>query len=72
MAGAHTKIVLNDGQYVHPKSQAMLQPADQLIVHYAGGGGFGHPRERDQRAVERDLKEGLISEGAGRKIYGRI
>ena len=70
MAGAPTKIVLNDGQYLHPKSQAMLQPADQLIVNYAGGGGFGHPRERDQRAVERDLKEGLISEGARRKFYG--
>jgi N-methylhydantoinase B len=70
MAGAPAKIVLNDGRPVPPKSQTVLQPGDRLEVCYPGGGGFGAPRERDRRAVERDLQAGLISEEAGRNIYG--
>ncbi|NWF57300.1 MAG: hydantoinase B/oxoprolinase family protein [Syntrophaceae bacterium] len=69
-AGAPTKIVLNDGQYVHPKSQSVLRPGDRLKVHYAGGGGFGPPEERDRGMVDKDLREGLISSEAARMIYG--
>jgi N-methylhydantoinase B len=69
-AGAPTRIVLNDGQYVHPKSQSILKPGDRLKVHYPGGGGFGPPEERERGMVDKDLKEGLISPEAARMIYG--
>lgn len=35
-----------------------------------GGGGYGDPRERSREAVARDLRDGLISAGAARTLYG--
>lgn len=70
MPGSPAKIVLNDGQFIHPKSKAVLQKGDQLDICYPGGGGFGPPSERDRSAVKEDLKEGLISAEAARKFYG--
>ena len=35
--------------------------ADELTVHVPSGGGFGDPRERDPRAIELDLKHGLVT-----------
>ena len=37
-----------------------------------GGGGIGDPGEREQRLVERDLAEGLVSEKAGAAEYGAL
>ena len=70
MAGSPTRIVLNDGQFIHPKSQTVLKPGDTLKVHYPGGGGFGPPGQRERGAVEKDLKEGIISGDAARTLYG--
>ena len=47
-----------------------LAHGDVLRVISPGGGGFGDPRERERRAVLRDLREGKISEDAGRGMYG--
>ena len=70
MAGAPTRIVLNDGQYVHPKSQSILNPGDRLKVHYPGGGGFGPPKDRERDRVDKDLREGMISPETAQMIYG--
>jgi N-methylhydantoinase B len=69
-AGFPTKIFLNDGRFIHPKSQTVLQPGDKLSIHYAGGGGFGEPRERERSAVEDDVREERISRAAAENIYG--
>jgi N-methylhydantoinase B len=69
--GAPAKIVLNDDQFIHPKSSKnYLKPGDRLTINYPGGGGFGPPRERDRSTVEEDLREGLVSIEAARNIYG--
>ena len=68
--GSPTKIILNDGQFIHPKSQTLLQPGDKLSIHYAGGGGFGPPRERGRSAVEEDVREERISRAEAEKTYG--
>ena len=70
MPGSPTKIVLNDGEFIHPKSQTYLKPGDKLTINYPGGGAFGPPRERGRSAVEEDLKEELISREAAQKFYG--
>jgi N-methylhydantoinase B len=62
-------MVLNDGQFIHPKSQATLKPGDRLSIDYAGGGGFGIPEERDPQMVEEDLAEELISQEAAQRVY---
>jgi len=68
--GSPTKIFLNDGKFIHPKSQTILQPGDKLSIYYAGGGGFGPPRERERSAVEEDVREERISRAAAENIYG--
>ena len=70
MAGSPTEIVLNDGQFLHPKSQTVLKPGDRVKVRYAGGGGFGAPKERGRGAVEEDLREERISGEAAQQFYG--
>ena len=35
-----------------------------------GGGGFGDPKKRDRKQVERDLKLGLISADQAKTAYG--
>ena len=69
LAGMPNRIVLNDGQFIHPKSQTTLKPGDRLTINYAGGGGFGPPEERDLEKVEEDLAEELISHEASQDVY---
>jgi N-methylhydantoinase B len=70
LPGSPTRIILNQGQFIHPKSQTLLNPGDRLTVNYPGGGGFGPTNERERWAIEEDLKEELISSEAAREIYG--
>jgi N-methylhydantoinase B len=46
-----------------------LANGDVLRVMTPGGGGYGDPSRRDPEAVERDLREGKITEKAARDIY---
>lgn len=39
-----------------------LRAGERIVIETPGGGGYGAPRERDPRARERDLREGLLSE----------
>ncbi len=43
---------------------------DVFSMRTQGGGGFGPPEERDRASVERDLREGKISTGHAREVYG--
>jgi len=38
-------------------------PADLCVIEMPGGSGFGDPALRDQELLERDLREGYVSEG---------
>ena len=69
MPGSTTDIQLNNDGSLPAKGKSMLQPGDRLTIHYAGGGGYGAPSERDLELVERDLRNGLISEQVAREIY---
>ena len=68
--GGRVEIELSDGRMPHPKSRDTIRPGDRLIVRYAGGGGFGDPRERPRALVERDLRDGYVSLDAARSLYG--
>ena len=44
-----------------------LEAGDVVIFETAGGGGYGPPTERSRAAIEKDLREGLVTrERAGR------
>jgi N-methylhydantoinase B len=45
-------------------------PGDVLVKHSAGGGGVGHPAERDRQQVREDVRNGVVSPEAAREIYG--
>jgi N-methylhydantoinase B len=52
-------------------SETPLKRGDVLRIVTPGGGGFGQPRERDPRAIERDLQAGKITAQAADTVYGR-
>ena len=57
-------------QVVKKGTHIEINPGDRVIFLTGGGGGYGDPRKRDRAEVERDLREGLISEQAARDLYG--
>lgn len=51
-------------------SEWPLAEGDVLSIRAPGGGGYGSPRERPREQVERDLRDGKISDAAARQVYG--
>jgi N-methylhydantoinase B len=49
-----------------------LEPGDIQYVRFMGGGGYGDPIDRDPAAVLVDVLSGLVTEEAGREIYGVV
>jgi N-methylhydantoinase B len=52
------------------KGRSRIAAGDRIHVWYAGGGGFGNPRERDPAAVRADVEAGVVSERAAKEVYG--
>lgn len=70
--GAATEVVFGDGRTPALKSQAELKPGESAAFHFAGGGGFGPPHERDVEAIREDLAEGLVSAEAALRAYAYV
>ncbi|WP_426955879.1 hydantoinase B/oxoprolinase family protein [Muricoccus radiodurans] len=70
LPGAAAVIEIDDGTRPHPKSRTTVAPGRRVTLLYAGGGGFGNPRERDPDAVAADLKDGYVSAEAAQRDYG--
>ena len=68
--GTTVEIFLRDGTRPHPKSRSSIKPGDRLIMRFAGGGGYGDPRQRDPQAVTDDIRAGYVSPEAARRDYG--
>ena len=47
-----------------------LQAGDLVSLRLPGAGGYGHPRERDVAAIERDLRDGKVSIASAESSYG--
>lgn len=70
LPGGRSVIAFKDGTKPHPKSRTVVAPGEQVMLLYAGGGGYGDPKKRSRDAVRADLRDGYISEQAARTIYG--
>ena len=46
-----------------------LLPGDVLILETPGGGGYGPPAKRCRKALQRDLREGYVSDEAAVMLY---
>lgn len=49
-----------------------IRPGEALLSYGCGGGGFGLPSSRDPRLVARDVRDGWITPGAARDVYGVV
>ena len=49
-----------------------LMDQDVLYVRSDGGGGYGDPLMREPEKIARDVREGNVSEGVGRDVYGVV
>ena len=47
-----------------------MRAGDLLRAETGGGGGWGHPFDRDPQAVLRDVLEGFVSKRAAETDYG--
>lgn len=54
------------------KFQAILRRGDRIRVETAGAGGWGEPWHREPSRVAADVREGRISAGRAREIYGVV
>jgi N-methylhydantoinase B len=65
-------LVERDGALLTVPSKANfpLKKGDRLIIETAGGGGFGHPRQRNPAAIQRDLEDGYVTPEEARALYG--
>lgn len=61
----------NDVIEVGSKAAIALCKGDILEVFCGGGGGYGNPAERSQRAIEDDIAEGFLSPQEAQRVYGR-
>lgn len=68
--GAAAVIAIDGGERPHPKSRTTAASGARVRLYYAGGGGFGSPRERDPAAVRDDVRNGYVSRAAARDDYG--
>jgi N-methylhydantoinase B len=64
--------VESDGKLVNDLPRFGKRPLTnpKFTVQSAGGGGWGDPRRRDPSLVARDVKDGIVSVGAARDLYG--
>jgi N-methylhydantoinase B len=73
--GATAQYVLNPGapnerRLTSKTPYVPLEPGTLVWLQSAGGGGYGDPRSRDPQLIERDLRNGYITEDFAMREYG--
>lgn len=65
------KVQALDGSVIDTPQYGVRQlPPCRILISSSGGGGWGSPQSRDRQRVQRDLRDGVISEEAAREVYG--
>jgi len=74
--GANCRVVLNMGRADEKRlgkiDELFVNKGDTLTIMTAGGGGYGHPFDRDPELVLGDVLSGLIDVDVARETYGVI
>lgn len=68
--GATAEVYVGDRGFLHPRAQNTIKQGDVVTICCPGGGGSGPARERPEAEVARDVREGRVSPGAARAVYG--
>jgi N-methylhydantoinase B len=78
LAGGHpgsfsrTSVVIDGKERLIGKETLRMGRGDILKLQVAGAGGWGNPMERDPNQVQDDVKNGKISVGRARTVYGVV
>jgi N-methylhydantoinase B len=67
--GSRARFLVN-GLPGNPYGLTQLQPGDRVTIDAPGGGGCGHPFEREPGLVARDVREGYVSLEKAKSEYG--
>ena len=70
--GAAGRVSLKSGATLRTKGFQVIPDGDRLVLELPGGGGMGDPRQRDRAAVERDVRDGAITERQAECEYGFV
>jgi N-methylhydantoinase B len=71
--GDNNHIILNPGtdrEVVQGGSYNHLETGDVLVNNTGGGGGYGHPFDREPERVAHDVRNGFVSVEAAAAAYG--
>ena len=75
--GEPNKLVIRYGsgdpyEVEHIADWVPIQAGQRIMFDYGGGGGWGHPYERDPQAVLEDVLDEYVSVDAARREYGVV
>jgi N-methylhydantoinase B len=70
--------VIRGGESISPSefpgkvTRFPLKRGDVVVMQTSGGGGYGDPLERNLEKIEKDLRDGLVTEERARVRYGVV
>ncbi|MFQ5999074.1 MAG: hydantoinase B/oxoprolinase family protein, partial [Candidatus Bathyarchaeia archaeon] len=62
--------ISGERERLHSKVTFPLSRGEGIVIRTPGGGGYGHPFERDPRSVLEDVIDGLVSVSNAKADYG--
>ncbi len=63
----------SDARVIHPLSDGnMVKRGDIVRIETGGGGGWGHPFDREPERVAADVRNGFVSRRSARDDYGAV
>ncbi len=68
--GAAGRVALKSGATLRTKGFQIIPDGERLLLELPGGGGMGDPATRDRALVERDIRDGLITQEQAAELYG--
>jgi len=66
-------LVYPDGKIVTPRNKDLITGVPRGTIYHqqaGGGGGYGDPTKRDREKLKEEVRDGLISPEAARRVYG--
>ena len=67
------RLTYPDGTVITPRNKDLITGVPRGTVYHqqaGGGGGYGDPTKRDPVKLAQEIRDGLISPDAARKVYG--
>ena len=67
------RLTYPDGTVIRPRNKDLITGVPRGTVYHqqaGGGGGYGDPTKRDPVKLAQEIRDGLISPDAARKVYG--